>query len=384
MLDVIIAGAGPAGSIAALILARAGARVLLVDRDAFPRDKLCGDTLNPGAIAFLRSLGLTGGPLDGARPLAGMLVSSQRLGVRGIYGGGITGFALTRRELDVWLLEQAVGAGARFESGWVVRRPLVEDTRGHSLVRGLALESRRERGTGSRMPAVMTIAADGSRSTVGRALGLVTFPHRHRRWAFGVYATGIAETSDVGEMHVRSGVYLGIAPLSDVLANVCVVTGPRPAGPTPLDVIRRAIAQDARLAARFTHAAFVGKVRVLGPLATDVRMPGTDGLLLAGDAAGFVDPITGDGLHLAMRGAVLAAEEALRTLETGDVRGAAWRLAEARRDAFGAKVRFNRTVRRIVGSSVAVEIASLGAAVVPGVMRRVVRYAGDSTATPRP
>ena len=56
MLDVLVAGAGPAGAMAALVLARAGARVLIVDRDEFPRDKLCGDTLNPGAIALLQEL----------------------------------------------------------------------------------------------------------------------------------------------------------------------------------------------------------------------------------------------------------------------------------------------------------------------------------------
>jgi flavin-dependent dehydrogenase len=59
MLDVAVCGAGPAGSIAALVLARAGARVMVFDRAAFPRDKLCGDTLNPGALAILDRLGLT-------------------------------------------------------------------------------------------------------------------------------------------------------------------------------------------------------------------------------------------------------------------------------------------------------------------------------------
>ena len=58
MLDVLIAGAGPAGAIAAMVLARAGARVLVLDRARFPRDKLCGDTLNPGALAVLERLGL--------------------------------------------------------------------------------------------------------------------------------------------------------------------------------------------------------------------------------------------------------------------------------------------------------------------------------------
>ena len=59
MFDVIVCGAGPAGSVAATVLARGGARVLMLDRARFPRDKLCGDTINPGALAILRRLGLT-------------------------------------------------------------------------------------------------------------------------------------------------------------------------------------------------------------------------------------------------------------------------------------------------------------------------------------
>jgi len=100
MLDVIIAGAGPAGSIAATVLARAGARVLLVDREEFPRDKLCGDTLNPGAVRILAELGLVGGPLATARPLAGMLVTGPRACVRATYGEGIVGLGITRGALD--------------------------------------------------------------------------------------------------------------------------------------------------------------------------------------------------------------------------------------------------------------------------------------------
>ena len=58
--DVLVVGAGPAGAVAATVLARAGARVRVIDRDTFPRDKLCGDTLNPGTLAMLRRLGLAG------------------------------------------------------------------------------------------------------------------------------------------------------------------------------------------------------------------------------------------------------------------------------------------------------------------------------------
>ncbi len=116
---------------------------------------------------------------------------------------------------------------------------------------------------------------------------------------------------------------------------------------------------------------------MLGPLATETAAPGVAGLLLAGDAAGFVDPMTGDGLHLAMRGAALAAEEALDAMASGDFAGAVSRLQTARLRTLGSKLRFNRALRSLVGSPRAVRFASYGAAIAPVLIRRVVRYAGD-------
>jgi flavin-dependent dehydrogenase len=384
MLDVLIAGAGPAGSVAGWVLARAGARVLLVDRDAFPRPKLCGDTLNPGAIALLESLGLGDGPWHQGPALTGMLVTGPRARVRARYPAGLVGRSILRSDLDAWLLDRAIAAGARFESGWTVREPLGDQRVGGPLgVRGVAM-TRSGQATPLRVPASITIAADGRRSALARALGLSRHPKAPRRWAFGTYATGVGELSDVGEMHVRPGYYLGIAPVPAGRANVCVVTGPRPDGRSPIAVIRRAIARDARLADRFTRAEFDETVSVLGPLAVDVRGAGADGLLLAGDAAGFIDPMTGDGLRLAITGAALAAHEALATLERGDLRGAATRLAEARRTALGPKLRFNRALRATVASPWAMTAAGLSAAVVPALINSVVRYAGDTPSVPSP
>src|ERR671917_123538 len=98
MVEVLIVGAGPAGAIAALMLARAGVRVLLVDRARFPRDKLCGDTLNPGALRVLERAGLRDRVESVSRPLEGMLITGNGgVHVRGTYGPGLFARALTRR-----------------------------------------------------------------------------------------------------------------------------------------------------------------------------------------------------------------------------------------------------------------------------------------------
>jgi len=179
-------------------------------------------------------------------------------------------------------------------------------------------------------------------------------------------------------MHVSAGRYVGIARVTETLANVCVVTGPRPEGGTPLEIMRRAIAANASIRMRFDRATFESPVRVLGPLAVDTRAAGVDGLLLAGDAAGFVDPMTGDGMHLAIQGAVLAAQEALGVLESGDYAGAVMRLALARRKTIGPKQRFGRGVRRLVESPTAVAAAAMSARVAPGLVRWAIRYAGHA------
>lgn len=378
MLDVLIAGAGPAGAIAARALAERGARVLLVDRDDFPRDKLCGDTLNPGAIRLLRESGLTGGALSMGLPIAGMRVTGPGASVMARYRDDRRGVSVRRRDLDLWLLQQALAAGVRFEPGMTAQGALTVDSSDLVAVRGLVIRDRS--GVVTRMPASVTIAADGRRSAVARSVGLGTHPASPRRWAYGAYfrADGPAPAEVFGEMHVRPGWYAGAVRVPGDLINVCVVIDQPEAGHPPIDLMRAYLRKDAELARRFAGAEPVEAVSVLGPLAVDAPSAGVPGLFLVGDAAGFIDPMTGDGLNLAMRGALLAAEQAMAVLESGDWTGAVERLNSRRQEVLGAKLRFNRRVRALTASSVGVRAAGIAAAVMPGVVRRMIVEAGDA------
>jgi flavin-dependent dehydrogenase len=389
LIDVLIVGAGPAGAVAGAILARSGARVCLVDRAMFPRDKLCGDTVNPGTLARLEALGLADDIDARGLRVDGMLVTGERdVAIAGRYPDRRSGRAITRRDLDWLLLQRAIAAGCAFEPGVAVRRPIVDNGRPQPVVRGAVAGTA---AASRELRAPITIAADGRRSTIAFGLGLARHPAHPRRWAIGGYfenfapgpTPGLTPGSDpastFGEMHVRRGRYIGVAPVPGGLTNVCLV---RPAGPAdaeladPAAMLVRELARDRVLRDRAAGARLVGLPVVLGPLAVDVRDTAIDGLLLAGDAAGFIDPMTGDGLRFATRGGELAAAAALKVLEHGWT-GVHARLRAARRLDFAAKWRFNRVLRTLVSSPRGVDLAAAAARVAPAVLRAVIARAGD-------
>lgn len=373
MVEVLVAGAGPAGAVTALVLARAGVRVLLVDRARFPRPKLCGDALNPGAVALLDRLGLASALEARGRRLAGMLVTGGRgRAICGRYEGH-HGLAVPRVDLDAYLLDAAGRAGARIQEAVRVVAPMVEESGGRATVRGAVLEANGRR---LRVPAGVTVAADGRRSTLGLALGLLRHPAQPRRWAVGAYFAGAGGLADVGEMHIRPGHYIGIAPLPSGLANACLVTADRRGLDRPAALLQARLAADPLLAERFAGAAPVTPVVSVGPLAVDASRVAVPGLLLVGDAAGFVDPLTGDGLRFAIRGAMLAADAILRSLSRPALRPDRWFGARVRRE-FASKRRFNRALRALVGSERGLCLGALGAAVAPAIVRRLIEIAGD-------
>ena len=373
--DVLVVGAGPAGTVAARQLAAAGVRVRIVDRATFPRDKLCGDTLNPGCLAMLSRLDAAVAERIRASAFAitGMTITAPGgVTVNADYPRGLTGAAVVRRELDEWLLEAAVVAGACFDPGVAVQRPEVAD--GPLRVSGVRSRcGRREYALRARV----LIAADGRTSRLATSLGLTKFAAKPRRWAYGAYFAGVSGMSSHGEMHIRGDGYVGVAPLPGGIANVCVVRD-RPnltAGEPAATVIANAIAADYVLRDRFARAAAVSDVAVLGPLAVESVAAGCPGLLLAGDAAGFVDPMTGDGLRFAMRGGELAAQAALSELETGVP--AHRQLQALRTREFAGKWRLNRALRSLVGSRRALACAAAAASAWPAPIERLVGIAGD-------
>jgi len=382
MDDVAIAGAGPAGALAAIILAKAGMRVRLFDRARFPRPKLCGDTLNPGALDVLQRHVDVSSLIAHSDPIDGMLLTGPGgVRVRATYGRGLAGRAITRDVLDHWLVARAIDAGASIEEQALVKEAAMAGGR----VAGLRLGNAAAPVT---HPARMVIAADGRRSTLAIGRGLSRQPQRPRRWAVGSYFTDVDGVTTLGEMHVRRGHYIGVAPVPGGLTNACLVV-PHQSGDSPLaapaDLLTRYLRDDPELSSRFARARAVAAPSVLGPMAVDAQAAGEPGLLLAGDAAGFIDPMTGDGLHFALAGAELAATVALDVLAGATpIDRAHVDLAAKRQAAFSAKWRFNRAVRWLVASPRGVSGAAVAAKVAPAIFQGIIRYAGDCSLIPDP
>lgn len=377
-LDVLVVGAGPAGSVTAAVLAAAGARVRLVDRARFPRPKLCGDTLNPGAFAVLRQLeaegavtGLCARLRARALPIAGMTVSGpDGTAVTAEYPAHVRGLSISRSELDLMLAERAAGCGVDIVEGLRAVSPVLEQGR----VAGIRVEA----AAASEWRARVVVIADGRGSRLASALGLSQLARRPRRWAFGSCFSGVPTATGLGEMHLRNDGYIGVSPLPDGLTNVCVVRTLTAASARRLcqqTIIPETMAADPWLRDRFLSARPESPVMTLGPLAVDASGAGVPGALLAGDAAGFVDPMTGDGLRFALRGGVLAAQAALHELSTGDP-SFRW-LERQRQREFGYKWRFNRALRWMAGSPAALATLSRLTARWPTPVRLIVREAGD-------
>ncbi len=356
-VETVVVGAGPAGLGVAVSLAARGREALVLDRARFPRDKICGDFMGPGAAAALGRLGLLAAlPVGVARPLAGMRLTAARapgVVVIGRYDAERQGLAACRRDLDTALLAAARGRGARVLEGVRVV-DLLRDAR--DAVTGVRAEGPGREPVEVR--ARLVVGADGRHSVVARRLGLARpAPSGFRRFAVRAFFADpmakAARTPAMGEMHLgEAGLYGGLSALPDGRASVCLV-----ADATHLPRGREALARwyDAQVAAfpelarRLAGGRRVSDVDTLGPLVVQAAGAVADGALLVGDAAGFFDPLTGEGMLSALRGAELAGEAADRALGAGDVRAAALAgYGRARRAEIAPRVRLDRVVQSVV------------------------------------
>ena len=346
--DVIIAGGGPAGSATAALLARAGHDVLLLDRARFPRPKACAEYLSPATGDALARLGALGA-VEAHRPV-------RPLGMHLIYHGAPRALVrypdnaaprralcLPRDILDATLLDHARAAGVRVLEGTQVLRAGADARAAHVIMRDVAEPVTRTRQLFGRI----VIGADGARSVVAssftvrrasiwpRRMGLVA------HYELPAHDDGTLER--YGEMHVGRGAYCGLAPLPDRRVNVGLVTD----AATTRRVARASGTEGAFEAGliavpgarqRLRGASRVSPIRGVSPLAVRVARPFGERFLLVGDAAGFLDPFTGEGVFRALRGAEIASEEASSALRDGDLSaGRLARYSKRRVQEFWAK-----------------------------------------------
>ena len=376
--EVVVVGGGPAGSAVAARLAAAGHDVLLVDSGHFPRDKVCGEGVSPEAWRLLDAVGATARvEALRPRPLLGMrLVSPDGTAFEGRYRRARPGFAVRRLHLDAALLSVAREAGALVREGARVTALL---RAADGAVRGVETE---RAGEASRIEARLVVGADGRRGIVGRSLGLLGEHPRFRRFSVRGYWDGVAGLGDTGEMHVGGGGYCGLAPLSDTTANVAFVLPEREMAGAAGDLegfYRESLRRRwPRIADRLARARLCEPPKAVGPLALRCRRVAAPGALLVGDAAGFHDPFTGEGVTLALRTAELAAAAADEALRTGE--GPLPRLDRYERERAAAtrdKFRFNRLLQWAVACPAVADAVAHRLARRPDLADRLVGIAGD-------
>jgi geranylgeranyl reductase family protein len=313
--DVAVIGAGPAGSVAAHRLAVAGAQVTLLERATFPRDKACGDGVSAHGLAVLARTGLDEWAAQFTAPEVLRLTSpdGQVLDVRPEpINGHCYGRVIPRRLLDARLAQAAAEAGAHLLEGTRVQSVEQADGRSLRIVAGsLTIDTQ------------MVILADGSNASLTRRMELVQEPPE--LIAIRQYFAGDAGPAERLEIHFEPWItpgYTWVFPVGDGHVNVGTGTFARRVrqdGIALRDILNHFTADLATTEGRLAQAEPVGPVRG-HPLRTRLGSTRThaERILVAGDAAGLVSPLSGEGIARALESGEVAAAHALSALTAGD------------------------------------------------------------------
>jgi geranylgeranyl reductase family protein len=361
-VDLAVVGAGPAGSAAALgaLTADPTARVVLLDRATFPRDKVCGDGLGPEGVDVLRRLHVVEEVLAGAAPLHDVRLVAPD----GTVAAGRAprpGYVVPRLVLDDRLRTAALAAGAE------ARTHRVRDVR--------------QRGGWVEVDGVVrartVVGADGANGVVRRCVRAGAQPRRHT----GVAMRGYGRASAVDELVIafvddRWPAYAWAFPTGDGTVNV----GYGPFDATMLDD-RRGLVDSLR-----RHGAALGvepdpatlRAHHL-PLSTHRPWPAHGRVLLTGDAASLVNPFTGEGIYYALLSGALAGRAAVRA---PDDPGSAY--AGALRARIGRHLRHTSAAARVFRSTFPVDQSVRAAARSSAVLADLCEFAlGTGLLTPR-